>query len=219
MRYDIKVPRSRNIIAKESVSKQTVNEVSYEMANLILHALVVRLAYDDDRTEEFYPRLIEKLYEIDIPQERLDNLTTQIEVGPKVQQFIDWLTGSRISDIEDYLANFPLASKTQYGIVKIGDGIDVGNGVISVTTGEGWETVVTSDDYTIAHNPTAVIAKDAVEITLPDTDLVGYKAIIKNSTASEEVTIIGNVDDNVNPTLAAREAVSLIFDGTYWNIV
>ncbi len=203
----------------QTISKQTLQGSSEELANIILHAIVVRLAYKDDHTEEFYPKLIQQLYEIDIPQDRLDALTTNIEVGPKIQQFIDWLTGSRISDIEDFLANFPLASKTQYGIVKIGDGIDVGNGVISVTTGEGWETVVTSTNYTIAHNPTAVIAKAAVEITLPDTDLVGYRAVIKNSTADQEVTIIGNIDDNIDPTLAAREAVTLIFDGTYWNIV
>lgn len=219
MKYDFKVPGPRSKISKQSVNSQTAPELNYEMANLILHALVVRLAYNDDRTEEFYPKLISKLYEIDIPQERLDNLTQNIEVGPKIQQFIDWLTGSRISDIEDLLANFPIASKTQYGIVKIGDGIDVANGVISISSGVGWETVVTSDDYTISNNPTAVIAKAAINVTLPDTDLVGYRAVIKNSTSNQEVTVIGNVDENVNPTLAAREAVSLVFDGTIWNIV
>jgi len=218
MKYDFKVPGPRSKISKSS-SKQSVTPLDYEMANLILHALIVRLAYNDDRTEEFYPKLIEKLYEIDIPQERLDNLTTRIEVGPKIQQFIDWLTGSRISDIEEILANFPIASKTQYGIVEIGDGIDVANGVISISTGVGWETVVTDQDYTIQNNPTAVIAKDGINVTLPTTDSVGYRAVVKNSTSDQDVNIIGNIDGNVNPSLGPREAVSLVFDGSIWNIV
>lgn len=219
MKYNVPVPRSRNSRASNVISKQSVGNINYDIANIILHAIVVRLAYTDESTEEFYPRLIQKLYEIDIPQERLDELTNNIEVGPKIQQFIDWLTGSRISDLEDILANFPIASKSQYGIVKIGDGIDVANGVISVTTGEGWETVVTSANYTISHNPTAVIAKAEIGITLPTTSLVGYRVVIKNSTSNKDVTIIGNIDENINPSLGPREAVSLIFDGDYWNIV
>lgn len=66
-----------------------------EINDAILHALVVRVTYKDNTTQEFRPQLIQNQYEIDIPQSRLDDLTS-IQVGPKIQQFIDWLTGFKI---------------------------------------------------------------------------------------------------------------------------
>lgn len=221
MKYSFNIPRPRGMLVTGEVTPQYVPTPTTDIRDLILHALIARIAYTDNHTEEFLIRLQDdQTLEVTISRERLDQLINEVLVGPKVQDFIDWLTGKRISKLEHDLENIPHASKTQYGIVKIGDGIDVSDGVISISSGLGWETVVTFVDYSVVNNPTAVICKDAVSVTLPVSSLVvGYRIDIKNATSNKTVNIIGTVDGISDAQLTAYEAVSLIYNGTDWSIV
>lgn len=220
MKYTFTVPRPRGMIAEASVSPQYVPTPTTNIRDIILHALIARIAYTDDQTEEFLIRLQDDhTLDVTISRERLEQLINEVTVGTKVQDFIDWLTGKRISNLETQIANIPHASTTVYGIVKIGTGIDVADGVISVTTGEGWETVVTSVDYTITHNPIHVICKDSCSITLLASPNLGDRAVIKNATPDKEINVIGTVDGLTDATLTAYEAVNLLFNGVDWSIV
>ncbi len=219
MKYTFKIPGPRGMSAS-AITPQYIPLPSENIRDLILHALIARIAYTDNSTEEFLIKLEDDhTLEVNISREKLDQLIGQIVVGPKVQDFIDWLTGSRISNLEDQLADIQRASKTKYGIVKIGDGIDVFDGVISLSDAGGWETIVTAVDYTIVNNPTHVICTDSVNVTLPSSPTGGYRSVIKNATSDKTVNIIGTLDGNVNPSLDFYEAVSLVYNGTDWSII
>lgn len=101
MRYKIPIPRSRGALAQTLLAPESVLPFAIPdivspgtiVRDIILHALIVRIAYDDDHTEEFLTRLAEDgTLEIDIPQDRLDLLTSDVTLGLKLQQFIAWLT-------------------------------------------------------------------------------------------------------------------------------
>lgn len=192
--------------------------------DIVLHALIARIAYTDNVTREFLIKLSpDHTFEVDIPRERLDTLIEQVVVGEKLQDFIDWLTGGRLTELEDLITNImdliPYTSKTVYGKVKIGTGIDVAQGVISVTGGVGEQLEVTSVNYTVNHNPSIVICKSTLTVTLPVIPVAGYRVIVKNSTSSDVVTINGTVDGESNPVLNPRESFGMVYDGTEWNIV
>ena len=77
----------------------------------------------------------------------------------------------------------PLTSKTSYGVVKVGDGIDVTNGVISVSPysvptyvvlGASPTYTLTTSDYYVG-----VIATGVATLTLPLTPPDGTQFIIK----------------------------------------
>lgn len=180
--------------------------------DVVLHSLITRAAYTDNHNEEFRAKLSNNVLEIDIPQDRLDELTNVI-IGPKAQQFIDWLTKAAHAD------NLPIATRTTFGIVEIGSGINVANGVISVTGTVGETIVTTSSNYTIINNPTVVIATGSIIITLPSSATAGWRVEVKNATASSNV-IIPSIIDGVNTlTIYPKEAYSLIYDGNGWYIL
>lgn len=93
MKYKFHIPRSRGtVVAAAEPQLLNIPAVSTVVKDIILHALVVRIAYTDGHTEEFYTKLqSDGVLEIDIPQDRLD-LLDNVTIGPKIQQFIDWLT-------------------------------------------------------------------------------------------------------------------------------
>ena len=215
MKYNVKIPHSRGLSKQIDVdiSAQTVIPDAgsgISINDIVLHALIVRIAYDDGHTEEFLTAYNNGHIEIDIPQDRLDVLD-EVVIGPKIRQYIDWLV--RRNELTRK------ASKTQYGIVKIGTGIDVSDGVISVTGGIGESLIVTYVDYTVIDNPSIVVAKAACNITLPLEPVVGWRLSIKNGTDSSLVNIVGAIDGSNNPILYGREAFSLVYDGTDWNII
>lgn len=131
--------------------------------------------------------------------------------------------------------NSPLASTTGYGVVKVGSGVNVTNGVISVV-GNG--TVNT----TLVNNAASPYTLDSAATT-PNYYLgvVGTgAAIVINLTAGTEGRVIvikseaGQTSDiTINPNgaetienaasytiLAATDgAVTLVFSGTNWNAV
>lgn len=90
MSYRFPVPRHRGLTKASQII--TDHQTSVGINNIILHALVVRISFNDGHTEEFYTKLHDdNTIEIDIPEDRL-NMLDNIEVGPKIRQFIDWLT-------------------------------------------------------------------------------------------------------------------------------
>lgn len=204
----------------QSIVKSTIPSPTQDIRDVVIHALIARIAYTDDSNQEFLITLNDAhTLDLTIPRINLDQLIDQVNVGTKVQDYIDWLSGKRISSIEQQLNNLPIASKTIYGIVKIGDGIEVADGIISVTTTEGWQTVVTDTNYTVSHNPTRVICTDALNVTMPASPNTGYEVIIKNATSDKDVNIVGTLDGNINPQLGPYEAAALVYNGTDWSII
>lgn len=109
-KYDFDVPRSRGFATAvnpddEIISAQSISPVAVttSVRDLILHAILVRIAYDDDCTEEFRTVFdaLTKVLNIDIPQDRLDVLTEDVIIGDKLQQFVNWLTNSITNSIID----------------------------------------------------------------------------------------------------------------------
>lgn len=127
--------------------------------------------------------------------------------------------------------NSPVSSTTAYGVVKIGTGIDVTNGVISVVpNGQVNTTVVTdilspysvtSTDYYIG----CAGAGAGITIDLPaGTD--GRVLIIKSEAGqTSDVVIVPNGLESIENTtsytiLAATDgSVTLVFRNTNWNVV
>ena len=126
--------------------------------------------------------------------------------------------------------NSPISSTTQYGVVKVGTGIDVTNGVISVSEG-----VISTVLVNNAASPYSVTATDyyigvvgtgaAITIDLPvGTD--GRTLVIKcEAGQTSDVTIVPNGTEDIENTtgyqiLAATDgSVTIVFRGTNWNVV
>jgi hypothetical protein len=127
--------------------------------------------------------------------------------------------------------NSPLASTASYGVVKIGTGIDVTNGVISVApngqinttvvTDAGSPYTVTATDYYIGVNG----AGGGVTINLP-VGTAGRMLIIKSEAGQlSTITITPNGIQTIENTssytiLSSTDgSVTLVFRGTNWNVV
>lgn len=126
--------------------------------------------------------------------------------------------------------NSPISSTTQYGVVKVGAGIDVTNGVISVSEG-----VVSTVLVNNAASPYAVTATDyyigvvgtgaAITIDLP-VGVDGRTLIIKSEAGQlSDINIVPNGTEDIENAagyqiLAASDgSVTLVFRGTNWNVV
>ena len=131
--------------------------------------------------------------------------------------------------------NSPLASTTNYGVVEIGTGISVTNGVISVAPNGQVNTISVVD----ADSPYTVDSAGAlpnyylgvngvgggVTILLP-AGVDGRELVVKSEAGqTSDITITPNGADTVENgatwlILAASDgAVTLIFRGTNWNVV
>jgi len=126
--------------------------------------------------------------------------------------------------------NSPISSTTQYGVVKIGAGIDVANGVISVSEGvistvlvnnAASPYTVTATDYYIGVVGTGV----AITVNLP-VGVAGRTLIIKSEAGQlSDVNIVPNGAQTIENAagyqiLAASDgSVTLVFRGTNWNVV
>jgi hypothetical protein len=125
----------------------------------------------------------------------------------------------------------PLSSTTKYGVVKVGTGIDVTNGVISVTPNGQINTTSVND----AASPYAVTADDyyigvtgaggGVTLNLP-VGTAGRVLIIKSeANQTSNITITPNGVETIENAasytiLAATDgSVTLVFRGTNWNVV
>ena len=131
--------------------------------------------------------------------------------------------------------NSPLSSTTDYGVVKVGSGVSVTNGIISVV-GNG--TVNT----TLVNNAASPYTLDSAAVTpnyylgvegtgaaisiLLTAGTEGRVVVIKSEagqTSDITITPAGaeTIENGANWTILAATdgAVTLIFSGTNWNIV
>jgi hypothetical protein len=125
----------------------------------------------------------------------------------------------------------PLASTTRYGVVKIGSGIDVTDGVISVTP----NGVVNVTSVTDAQSPYAVATDDyyigatgqgaGITINLP-VGTAGRVLVIKSEAGQpSDVTVIPNgaqtIENAASYTILAATdgSITLVFRNTNWNVI
>lgn len=130
--------------------------------------------------------------------------------------------------------NTPLTSTTNYGVVKVGAGIDVTNGVISVSEGvfntvlvddtSGQPYTVSSTDYYIG----VVGTVNTITIDLP-TGTDGRELVIKSEFGNvSDISLVPQSGEYVDGTGAGltvtvlsglNPSVTLVFRDTNWNVV
>jgi uncharacterized protein (DUF39 family) len=131
--------------------------------------------------------------------------------------------------------NSPLASPTNYGVVEIGTGINVTNGVISVTGNGTVNTHLVNNaasPYTLDSGGATpnyylgVVGTGAAISIILTVGTEGRVIVIKSEAGqTSDITITANVLDTIEnaatyPILAASEgSVTLIYSGTNWNVV
>ena len=131
--------------------------------------------------------------------------------------------------------NSPLASTTGYGVVKVGSGVNVTNGVISVV-GNG---TVNTHLVTNANSPYTLdsggatpnyylgVVGTGAAITINLTAGTEGRVVVVKSEAGQtsDITIVPNGAETIEngatyPILAATDgSVTLVFSGTNWNVV
>ena len=131
--------------------------------------------------------------------------------------------------------NSPLSSTTSYGVVKVGNGVNVTNGVISVIGNGVVNTTLVNNaasPYTLdsaAVTPNyylGVVGTGAAISILLTAGTEGRVVVIKSEAGqTSDITITPNGAETIENAatytiLAATDgAVTLIFSGTNWNIV
>ena len=125
----------------------------------------------------------------------------------------------------------PLTSTTRYGVVKVGTGIDVTDGVISVTP----NGIINVTSVTDAQSPYTVTANDyyigatgagaSITINLP-VGSNGRVLIIKSEAGqTSNITIVPNgaqtIENAASYTILAVTdgSITLVFRNTNWNVV
>ena len=131
--------------------------------------------------------------------------------------------------------NSPLSSTTSYGVVKVGNGVNVTNGVISVVGNGVVNTTLVNNaasPYTLdsaAVTPNyylGVVGTGAAISILLTAGTEGRVVVIKSEAGqTSNITITPNGAETIENAatytiLAATDgAVTLIFSGTNWNAV
>ena len=131
--------------------------------------------------------------------------------------------------------NSPLSSTTSYGVVKVGNGVNVTNGVISVVGNGVVNTTLvnnaaspyTLDSAAVAPNYyLGVVGTGAAISILLTAGTEGRVVVIKSEAGqTSDITITPNGAETIENAatytiLAATDgAVTLIFSGTNWNAV
>lgn len=131
--------------------------------------------------------------------------------------------------------NTPLASTTSYGVVRVGSNINVTNGVISVVGNDTVNTLTITDadsPYTLdsaGTTPNYYIGVDGAGagVTVDLTAGVNGRVVVIKSEAGQTSDITINPDgaetiENAGSfsILAATDgSVTLVFNGTNWNVV
>jgi hypothetical protein len=131
--------------------------------------------------------------------------------------------------------NSPLASATGYGVVKVGTNIQVVNGVISVVGNDtvNVHTIVDADSpYTLdsaGTTPNYYLGVDGAGagVTINLTAGVNGRVVVIKSEAGQTSDIVINpngaetIENAASYTILAATdgSVTLIFNGTNWNVV
>lgn len=131
--------------------------------------------------------------------------------------------------------NSPLSSTTSYGVVKVGSGINVASGVISVTPNGQVNTHLVNNaasPYTLDSAGTTpnyylgVVGTGAAISILLTAGVDGREVVIKSEAGqTSDITITPNGAETIENAatytiLAATDgSVTLIFRGTNWNVI
>jgi len=131
--------------------------------------------------------------------------------------------------------NTPVTSTTNYGVVKVGSGINVTNGVISVVGNETVNTYLvnnaaslyTLDSAGATPNYYLGVVGTGAAITINLTAGTDGRTVVVKSEAGQtsDITIVPNGAETIENAasytiLAATDgSTTLIFRGTNWNVV
>jgi hypothetical protein len=131
--------------------------------------------------------------------------------------------------------NTPVTSTTNYGVVKVGSGINVTNGVISVVGNETVNTHLVNNaasPYTLDSAGTTPnyylgVVGTGAAITINLTAGTDGRTVVVKSEAGQtsDITIVPNGAETIENAasytiLAATDgSTTLIFRGTNWNVV
>lgn len=129
--YNFPIPRSRGgqSVKAQASARLTPVAASTDVKDIILHALLVRIAFDDNVTEEFrttYDSVLDIL-DVDIPQDRLDLLTGNVAIGDKAKQYFAWLTGG--VDTSTITSDGPITAYGHTNIILV----DASSGPVTLT--------------------------------------------------------------------------------------
>lgn len=131
--------------------------------------------------------------------------------------------------------NSPLSSTTSYGVVKVGSGVNVTNGVISVVGNGTVNTKLVNNaasPYTLDSSGATpnyylgVVGTGAAISILLTAGTEGRVVVIKSEAGqTSDITVTPNGAETIENAatytiLAATDgAVTLVFSGTNWNVV
>jgi hypothetical protein len=117
------------------------------------------------------------------------------------------------------------ATTTSLGVVQVGSGLSItASGILSATGGSSSfiNVTLTNTDYTATANDYYIGAtKKDIDITLP-LGIIGRVYIVKNQISGNiEVKGTGGqkIDTASSKTLGTDDSVTVVFDGTRWNVV
>lgn len=93
MKYKFPIPVSRGFKSDNEIVPQLTQSYKNSVNGFIFHSLISRVSYDDNSVEEYRPVYENDLVEFEIDQDKLDDLTSKITFGPKLNQWKWWLFG------------------------------------------------------------------------------------------------------------------------------
>jgi hypothetical protein len=117
-----------------------------------------------------------------------------------------------------------IATTTSPGVVQVGSGLSITpGGVLSATGGNDLISVkLTSVDYTASATDYYIGAtKKEIDITLP-LGITGKVYVIKNQVSGSikvKATSGQKIDTASDKTLGTDDSLTVVFDGTRWNVI
>ncbi len=125
----------------------------------------------------------------------------------------------------DFELSADIATTTDLGVVKIGVGLAIApDGTLSASGGSDCSFTVTlvDEDYTATANDCYIsTVKTGIEVKLPP-GVVGKVYIIKNrANGNVKVKASNNqtIDSSTSKTLGTDDSLTVIFDGSRWNVI
>ncbi len=149
MAYKIPIPPSRGYQDTTFFAQAAQQTVSAEyVRDLILHALIFRASYKNDSNLEFRTYFQNNMLELDIAQEKLDQIISTVDFGPILEDFKRWLFGAPSSSI-DVTSDFATTKLTSNRTILLCD-VTSGNITIDLTElKDGYELIIKKLDDSI----------------------------------------------------------------------
>jgi hypothetical protein len=125
----------------------------------------------------------------------------------------------------DFKLDADIATTTSLGVVQVGSGLSITPSGVLSATGSGSSLInvkLTSIDYTATASDYFIGAtKKDIDITLP-LGVTGKVYVIKNQVSGNiKVKASGGqkIDTASDKTLGSEDSLTVVFDGTRWNII